>query len=298
MIMGRLKNIPSTSFRDMKVNLSELSIETTRKCNLACGHCMRGLKQNKSMDSRTLDNLIWQLAHVDRLHITGGEPFLEPDLIQQMAEQFGKPSDFEPDFNSWSLVTNGTKWNDKIAQALYELNKAAQKNGMIYDTSFIGKLLDALGIRNSATSTAQIAISDSQYHDEARKRANISKQDFKKTTSAIKRHAKFLNAQFYPKYQFKGLLNMGNAKELDAKKIDPYVEPKFRLISLHKVLNVGGLVSVDVNGNVVPTCFSYEEQEKNSFGNINDESLSSILHRAVIDINDKPIKYETLANAK
>ena len=270
----------SLSFKGKKADLDELVVETTRKCNLACGHCLRGLKQDKSMDNRTLANLMEQINSVDRLHITGGEPLLEPSIIQQMADMFKR----QVDLNSWVLITNGTVWNSETLMALYQLSKVTGGD--------ISLALNAFGYSN--VPTGQIAISASIFHRDARNKAGISKEQFEETKAQIKGDAKaLLNASFIPNYVSNGLLNMGRAKSLGGNKIDPYTEPKFRVNRLYDGdMHVNGIVYVDVNGNVVPMNLSYKEQDKHVFGNVNEENLASILHRATADINHTPIKWE------
>ena len=69
-----------TNKRDKQMNLSiqELIIETTRKCNMACEHCLRGDVENVNIKSLYIRRLFSQIDNIDTLTITGGEPSLKP----------------------------------------------------------------------------------------------------------------------------------------------------------------------------------------------------------------------------
>lgn len=68
----------------MLLHLKHLLLEVTRKCNMACPHCMRGNAEDLSMDYAVIDRIFEDTRQIDRLVLTGGEPSLAPHVIQQI----------------------------------------------------------------------------------------------------------------------------------------------------------------------------------------------------------------------
>lgn len=65
-----------------KLTFENLTIETTRKCNMKCAHCLRGNSQNVDIDYRYIDNILDQTEVIGHLDITGGEPTLNLNALE------------------------------------------------------------------------------------------------------------------------------------------------------------------------------------------------------------------------
>ena len=65
----------------MLLHLKHLLLEATRKCNMACPHCMRGDAEELSMDYAVIDRIFEDVRQIDHLVLTGGEPSLAPYVI-------------------------------------------------------------------------------------------------------------------------------------------------------------------------------------------------------------------------
>ena len=67
----------------MKFDIESLTLEVTRKCNLACEHCMRGDAKNVNMTYDVIDKVLdnEEINSINQLGFSGGEPTLVPDLI-------------------------------------------------------------------------------------------------------------------------------------------------------------------------------------------------------------------------
>lgn len=70
-----------------KITWDDLTIEITRRCQLACKHCFRGKKQNIDMSKETIDALLDQTEIIGRLAFTGGEPTLNLDMMEYFLDQ-------------------------------------------------------------------------------------------------------------------------------------------------------------------------------------------------------------------
>lgn len=64
------------------MELQNLVIEVTRKCNIKCDHCLRGNAQNKVLDTKYIDTLLDQVTYISNLCFTGGEPSLATDVCE------------------------------------------------------------------------------------------------------------------------------------------------------------------------------------------------------------------------
>ncbi len=65
----------------MQIRFKNLMLEVTRKCNMQCAHCMRGEQEDSSLSSNTIEKIFSQTSKIKHLTLTGGEPSLEPDVI-------------------------------------------------------------------------------------------------------------------------------------------------------------------------------------------------------------------------
>lgn len=66
-----------------KLSYDSLCINVTRRCNMRpiCAHCLRGEPQNVDLSKDTVDNFLNQTEMIEALTFSGGEPFLNVDII-------------------------------------------------------------------------------------------------------------------------------------------------------------------------------------------------------------------------
>lgn len=96
------------------VSFTTLLFEMTRKCNLKCPHCMRGEPQNVTITKEIIDKALDNMGLILHLALTGGEPFLEPEMIVYLVDgviRRGIP------VQQFDCITNGTVVNKEIAKA-------------------------------------------------------------------------------------------------------------------------------------------------------------------------------------
>jgi organic radical activating enzyme len=108
-----------------KITVRELIIETTRRCNMNCGHCVRGDAQNQDFDIKYLDKLLEKLFFVDIITPSGGEPSLVPHIINNIVDAFEKN---EVGVNSCGIVTNGKYISDDFILACKRLISLCENN--------------------------------------------------------------------------------------------------------------------------------------------------------------------------
>ncbi len=85
-----------------------LIIETTRRCNMSCAHCLRGESQQLTLPPDVPDILFRNLniCGIDNIHITfsGGEPSLVPEVLRNTLLSLKKHSIA---LDSFYIATNG-----------------------------------------------------------------------------------------------------------------------------------------------------------------------------------------------
>lgn len=204
-------------------------IEVTRKCNLACDHCLRGCAQNKNIKLEYIDRLFEILSqknidYID-LTLTGGEPSLNLKALKYILT---KLKYYHINLHSFYLVTNGINNNNK---------------------NFIFVLLDFYTLVDEKEAF-QIAISDDVQHQYERGYAATSFDD--ELIHALKGvHFRDANKDF----SYEGALKEGRAKENNFEGLELGIDEDINLDDTYFYLNS--------KGNIINGCdWSYESQEK------------------------------------
>jgi len=83
-----------------------LSVEVTRRCNMACAHCLRGSAQNKDLDLIKFRHFLKKVHHIGSLTLTGGEPTLNVQGMKLILEALKKEN---VTVDNFYIVTNGLK---------------------------------------------------------------------------------------------------------------------------------------------------------------------------------------------
>jgi hypothetical protein len=58
------------------MNINNLIVEVTRKCNMYCDHCLRGDAMNMNIKKEYIDSVLSQVDNIGNVCFTGGEPSL------------------------------------------------------------------------------------------------------------------------------------------------------------------------------------------------------------------------------
>lgn len=69
--------------------MSCLAIEMTRRCNMQCKFCFKGKAQDLNISKEIIDKTLDEMQNtfISVLRISGGEPFLAPELIEYLINQ-------------------------------------------------------------------------------------------------------------------------------------------------------------------------------------------------------------------
>jgi len=101
----------------MKLNIQDLAIEVTRRCNMNCAHCMRGKAENKDLDLEKLDKFLENVNSIGTITFTGGEPTLNVDAIEHT---LNKCKELGIEVYDFYLVTNGKTLDNKFISLMIE----------------------------------------------------------------------------------------------------------------------------------------------------------------------------------
>ena len=152
---NRLNNELET--KNIPLPYDNIMIEVTRRCNLRCEHCMRGEPQNIDMSDKVLDKIIEQFSMLNHLSLTGGEPFLVPDVIEKLVDKI-----ISNKKKVWRLTTvdNGTILDERGIRCIEALNRLAL---YIYNDIWSDEARN--DYKEGATSKpVHVSISNSKYH--------------------------------------------------------------------------------------------------------------------------------------
>ncbi len=86
------------------MDISNLVIEITRRCNMACSHCLRGEQENNNIDFKYIDSLLSQVNSISSVTFSGGEPSLYTEAIEYFLN-VAKRKRIE--INEFYIATNG-----------------------------------------------------------------------------------------------------------------------------------------------------------------------------------------------
>lgn len=101
-----------------KLSFNNIAFEVTRRCNMRCEHCMRGDAQNHTISKEVIDRTLDQVLVIGEMLLTGGEPLLEPEIIDYIFDGIIKR---KIKILSLVIVTNGTIKDKRVADSLNKL---------------------------------------------------------------------------------------------------------------------------------------------------------------------------------
>lgn len=87
-----------------KIQINNLIVEVTRRCNLQCDHCLRGDTQELDMPTAYIDKLLEQVSGISTVCFTGGEPSLNVSIMRYFLLQLKNRN---IGLGSFYIATNG-----------------------------------------------------------------------------------------------------------------------------------------------------------------------------------------------
>lgn len=100
------------------MNISNLIIEVTRKCNITCEHCLRGDAQKLTMKNEYIDSLLRQVDEIGDIAFTGGEPSLAVPVIEYVLQRL---KDRHISLGAFYIATNGIDVSEEFVLVCLKL---------------------------------------------------------------------------------------------------------------------------------------------------------------------------------
>ena len=236
----------------MNLIFENVTIETTRKCNLTCKHCMRGDVQNLDINYKYIDFLLRKNHIFFLLYFSGGEPLLNKKAIIYIINKIIKEN--LPVF-SIGLTTNATIYEKEIIDILLKYTK--------YSFEQFSKIYNK---ENSHLKPVTIRFSNDQFHQfnpEIIEKYQENKQiKFKKTDTLDileDEVTKVINGTF----EFEN-------KEIEIKLIKK--NTYYFLTPLY--ITAKGNITTQGNG-------SYIDMDTNNLGNLDENTFNSFIENQI-----------------
>lgn len=219
------------------MELYNLVVEVTRRCNMLCGHCLRGDRQNKSMSRVHLRNFLRNVNYISSVTFTGGEPTL-PSGIRSIYDFMEICNMLGVAVGSFYFVTNAKVWRDEIPSLVSRLYNFCDDNEI-----------------------SSVDISTDQFHERNRLRISAFRQRLEEALEwdGIVE----IVSERPPHIEFDNIINEGRGAQYGS---DRY----FELPDIHaerwddndELRITEGDIYLNCNGNVINGCdWSYESQE-------------------------------------
>jgi sulfatase maturation enzyme AslB (radical SAM superfamily) len=234
----------------MQVN--ELVLEITRRCNVQCLHCLRGPAQKVDISNETIDKTLVGITQINNITFTGGEPSLAVAQIKYFTKRV---KELGIQVNSFYVITNGKIASRALVDALIDLYQYCDP----WDTEeFWGGL----------------TISQDQYHKEQ----GYDMRPAKRLYNALK--------FFHPEERKEDILKPISEGWAEINGIGcRSIRPTMNVIGLDEndnVAQVDEVVYINVLGDVVPSCdMSYQSQAEHKIGNVHENTLAEIMKQLV-----------------
>lgn len=101
-----------------QLTIEMVVIETTRRCNMICGHCARGKSENINMDKNIQAKFLNHISKIIQVNFTGGEPSLYPQAINDFIDICTEKNISVEEFE---IATNAKNISDEFMLALIRL---------------------------------------------------------------------------------------------------------------------------------------------------------------------------------
>lgn len=238
----------------MRIELSNLVLEITRKCNMSCSHCLRGPAQQMNMDIEIINRVTREVDYIYEVTFTGGEPSLNAAAIEHFrwAVHFNRCS-----LDHFWLTVNARFFKQDFYEAIQELYCICD------DQDY-----------------CSLTISRDQYHGKMSPKAYEMYSELP-----------FFSNQRMKRIEDYALLSEGNAKKNQMGYKEAYIADKisdYYFDESEDALCVKEMIYVNAKGDVLLGCdLSYISQKRHILGNVLEEPLHDILMRSLSKIGQQ-----------
>lgn len=235
-----------TGAGDKKFSISNLVIETTRRCNARCAHCLRGDAEDIDLNLEYAEKLLSQVSYISTLTMSGGEPSLVPSILKGILKLCKK---HKVGVGSFYMATNALHVSDQFIKTMMDWYLYCLDNEM-----------------------SAVDISNDVFHPTPNPR-NVQKL---KILSFV--HNKFEKDGYdYKKNtHLSSLINEGRGGDFYGRPVIPEI-PVVEDEDFGYGITIEGTLYLNVHGDIVCDCdWSYESQEDNIICHCTDDILHVI----------------------
>ncbi len=247
--------------------LHDLAIETTRRCNLRCGHCMRGEAQNIDISKEIVDMVLDndEIARIDHICFSGGEPTLNPEIIIYAIDKIisERKNVFEV-----VTVTNGQIFNRELVEAFNRFNQYRNERlrqiieEEYKDTNDKASLEKAL--RDNTDGHARISFSTDRFHHPIPKEVRDNYNKYCKGIVLVDKDTE--DSRLFKT----GFSKIGNEFNYELKPLRYFEENDYYFVVDNIYITANGYITSEGNG-------QYEDMDRINMGHISDTSLTKLL---------------------
>ena len=236
----------------MKLNIDELMVEVTRRCNMRCSHCLRGNARKENLNVELFNEFLDAVASIGCLVFGGGEPSLAPNVMMDILKLVKTKS--IPVYRFY-IVTNGKKVSKSFLDAIMRWYEYVEDD--YYDDM-----------------TSMLALSQDKFHEP------VPEKNKKK----LRMFSFFAEDEHRTDFDKVPVQNLGRARSLTAqKKRDPRCRPNIYADRYDNKVNILDVISFTVDGYIVPDCdYEYEEVKNIAIANIKERSWFDTLTAALL----------------
>lgn len=260
---------------NMNMSMFCLSIELTRKCNLSCDFCSRGVAQNMDITKEIIDKTLDEVQNVPiyRLRIHGGEPLLAPEMFSYLADEIIRRNII---VDGVTIFSNGTIRDEKIKEAMEKLTDYLVEKESEFLSRFVVFFPEYISSYETTEDKKVSLIISTYHHDNA-----------KSVAETIMYYNQIDNPYFSAISQYKkrpdvksDIIAIEGCAEKNYKNIitdKPNIENIRIIYNNYDIITetddnhifVNKTLTVSANGNVFPGCLmSYENVDKRPMFNI------------------------------
>lgn len=232
------------------MNVTDLVIEVTRRCNMNCAHCLRGDAQDKDANIEDIRALLDCIETVGTITFTGGEPSLVPELLEQILAEL---KDRDIPIEGFYIVTNGKEVSDRFLHCL---------------VSFYSYVLECHG----EPELCGVALSKDKYHEQIRR-----ENEWKLMSLA------FFSKDKYTDFDKWGPIAIGRAASLPGARNRPFIHT----LDVSKYENgtagepeysIDDMLMLTVDGDLLAECdYAYGHESESRVGSVKNGGMKHFM---------------------
>ncbi|MBQ9024133.1 MAG: 4Fe-4S cluster-binding domain-containing protein [Bacilli bacterium] len=234
-----------------RLNVRILLLELTRQCNLECMHCFRGDSENKYMKEEIIEKIFNNIARINTLLLTGGEPLLAINQLKKITDILSQD---KMNIKELIIVTNGSVLTDELINMFFIMKEKTNLQIRISSDKFHmlelkkNNLEENIKFLKQYFNVIEESPNDKVYIiDKIGRAVNLTKEDIDYINSIGDKTTKYM---------------LGNKKILE-KFRNEYPLPKLIEDNV-----VDGSLNIDVYGNITPTYYSFKSEDENIYSNV------------------------------